>query len=252
MTIDRRRWKNAISYRRVSTDRQGESGIGLEGQLAAIEKYASLDKFRVVDGFFDVASGRGRRNLIDRPGLQDAIEVAKTTGRPIIVSGLDRISRETKTIDEIVRDHGITIISAGDGRMRNPVIIASEAARAQREGELISQRTKDALARKKAEGVPLGNRTNLPEARRIAAERKTQIAEETVRKIVAVLDEHAGKSITARQLVDILNQGGILTSTKRTWTLSAIRRPLRAAREVIKDREASHERYKDHPLYGRY
>src|SRR5690606_2758540 len=92
----------------------------------------------------------------------------KKTGRPIIVSSFDRISRETKTLNDIVQENGLTIISAGDGKMRNPVIIASEAARAQREGELISQRTKEALARKKAEGVLLGNRTNLPEARRLA------------------------------------------------------------------------------------
>ncbi|WP_442579098.1 recombinase family protein [Mesorhizobium sp. ASY16-5R] len=254
MKIARRKLTDAISYRRVSTDKQGESGIGLDGQLAAIETYASLDRFRITDSFQDVGSGRGRRNLVDRPGLQKAIEVAKATGRPILVSGLDRISREAKTINEIINEQGITVISAGDGKLRNPLIIASESARAQREGELISQRTQDALARKKAEGAQLGNPTNLPQARRLAVARKKEIADNTVDQIRAVLEELAGRPMTDRQLVDVLNQRGILTSTKRPWTLPAIRRPARAARELIRDRAASNseDHYKDHPLFGRF
>jgi DNA invertase Pin-like site-specific DNA recombinase len=250
---DTRHWKDAIAYRRVSTDKQGGSGIGIEGQLAAIDRYASLGGLRVVNSYQDVGSGRGRRNLLDRPGLQAAIEVAKATGMPIIVSSLDRLSRDAETIDKIVGEHGLTIISAGDGKMRNPVILASEAARAEREGDLISQRTKEALARKKVEGVLLGNRTNLPDARKIATAAKRQIANDTVQQIVAVLDELAGEVISDRQLVDILNQRQILTSTKRSWTLPAVRRPAKAAREFIKDREARRlERHKKNPNFGRF
>lgn len=254
MTIGRRRSKEAIAYRRVSTDKQGESGLGLEGQLAAISTYASLDKYHVVESFQDVGSGRGRRNLIDRPGLQQAIAIAKATGRPILVSSLDRLSRETKTVDEIVRKHGITIISAGDGKLLNPVIVASKAARAQREGEVISRQTKEGLARKKAEGVVLGNRTNLPEARRRAVERKKQIASETVREIVAVLDELGDIKVAVPQLVEILNERGILTSRKLQWTVPALRRPFRAARDMIKQRDARAKamRYGNNPNFGRF
>lgn len=248
------RWKDAISYQRVSTERQGAHGIGLDGQRAAIDTYAELERLRVVERFQDVASGRGDKNLAGRPGLQAAIRSAKATGRPILVSGLDRISRETTTIDEIVSEHGITVISAGDGRMRNPIIIASQAARAQREGELISQRTREALQRKKAEGALLGNRKNLPEARKRAVEKKKQLADKRVAEIVAILDELSGQDVTAKQLVEILNQRGLLTSRRLPWTVPAIRRPLKRAREFIKRREQERaaRTYGTNPLFGRF
>jgi DNA invertase Pin-like site-specific DNA recombinase len=252
MDTIKRSWNEAIAYRRVSTGKQGESGVGLEGQMAAIETYASLDGLQVVDTFEDVGTGRGRRNLVDRPGLQAALEIAKATGRPIIVSGLDRVSREMKTVDEIVRQHGITIISAGDGEMRNPVIIASRAARAQREGELISERTSNALARKKAEGVILGNRKNLEEAQRLGREKRKLLSEETTQQIVAVLDDLQGENLTALSLADILNQRGVRTSTKRSWTTAALRRPLARARQFITQREKTADHNNRHPLYGRF
>jgi len=252
MKIDRRRWKDAIAYRRVSTEEQGASGVGLEGQLAAIEMYASLDKFRITEHFQDVGTGRGRRNLADRPGLQAAIDLAKAKGLPILVSDFDRISREAKTSINIVRDYGITIISTHDGAMRNPVIIASQAARAEQEGKRISERTRESLARKKDQGVLLGNRTNLPEARKIAIERRKEIAEQTVCNIRIVLEEFPDQKISDSELVDLLNKRRILTSTKREWTVAAVRRPAKAARRGIEEDRAARDRYTQNPSFGRY
>lgn len=252
--FDRHRWKEAIAYRRVSTNGQGASGVGLEGQQASIEEYARLDKFRITDWFDDVGTGRGRRNFVDRPGLQKAIEVARETGQPIIVNDLSRISRDAATVDKIIHEKGVTIISTGDGKLRNPSIVASEAARAQKEGEIISQRTKEALARKKAEGARLGNRTNLPDAQRKAVARRKEIAASTIDDIVTVLEDLDGKELTARQLAEELNGRGILTSTKRRWTMQALRRPMRRAQAVLAQRrqEEAYRTYRDHPLFGRF
>jgi DNA invertase Pin-like site-specific DNA recombinase len=248
-----KRWKDAIAYRRVSTDKQGASGVGLEGQWAAITAYAEADRHQLKHEYHDIASGRGEHNLLKRPGLQAAIGRAISDGIPIIVSGLDRISRETSTVNEIVSKYGVTIISARDGKLHNPVIIAAKAARAQREGELIAQRTREALARKKAEGVQLGNRKNLPEAQRLGRESRIRKANETVLKIVSVL-ETLPEDVAARELADILNQRGIRTSRNLPWTISAIRRPRREAQAYICSRksEGLKEMYKDNPEFGTF
>lgn len=251
MKTNRSPRKEAIAYRRVSTDKQGQYGIGLEGQKAAIERYAQLDRLRLIDWFQDVGTGRGDHNLIDRPGLLLALKTAKATGRPIIVSDLDRLSRHSRTIDEIVKEHQVTIISAGDGAIRNAIQLESRAARAELQGNVIAQRTKHALAIKKAEGVLLGNRVNLPEARRRGVRRKKEIADEKVREIVSVLKTLSGEK-TARELVDILNQLGIRTSRNRPWTVAALRRPLSRARALIVQelQQTKNATYASNPHFG--
>ncbi|WP_292466088.1 recombinase family protein [Mesorhizobium sp.] len=251
MKTNRSSGREAIAYRRVSTNKQGQYGIGLEGQNAAIERYAELDGLRITDSFQDVGTGRGERNLIDRPGLQLALESAKATGRPIIVSDLDRLSRHSRTIDEIVKEHQVTIISAGDGEMRNTILLESRAARAEREGDLKAERTRHALAIKKAQGALLGNRVNLPEAQRLGVLRKQEIADQKIREIASVLKTLSGEK-TARELVDMLNELGIRTSRKRLWTVPALRRPLKSARALIGEelQTASRAPYADNPRFG--
>lgn len=248
----RRKQTKAISYIRVSTDKQGKSGVGFEGQNAAIQKYATLDGLVIVEEFSDVASGRGVHNLIRRPGLKQALELARDTGMPIIVSCPSRMSRKSDTVVKIIGDFGVTVISAADGKMCISVIIASEAAKHQREGELISQRTKTALASLQDKGVRLGNPTNLPEARRKAATQKKQNKNDKVREIAKVIDELGDQITTDRQLVDQLNHRGILTGARRLWTLPGIRRPARAARQMISERKRELEALKGNPLFGRF
>ena len=138
--------------------------------------------------------------------------------------------------------------------MRDRAIVASEAARAQRHGELISVTTRMGLARAKSQGVLLGNRTNPEYAREKAAEKKRELADAKVQEIVEVLDELGDKYLTARELVDILNQREIRTSRGLSWTLPAIRRPLANARMHIARRNtlAVSEHYKNNPLFGRF
>jgi DNA invertase Pin-like site-specific DNA recombinase len=211
-----------------------------------------LDRLKITGSFQDVGTGRGQDNLINRPGLLLALEAAKVTGRPIIVSGLDRLSRHSRTIDEVVKEHRVTIISAGDGEMRNTVLLESRAARAEREGDLGAERTRHALAIKKAQGVLLGNRVNLPEAQRLGVMRKQEIAEGKVSQIASVLKTLSGEK-TARSLVDILNQRGIRTSRNRLWTVSALRRPLAKAKQLLRhESQQVVAPYAQNPLFGKF
>src|SRR5690606_2245808 len=108
--------KQAVAYIRVSTERQGEEGIGLEGQRAAIRAYADAAGIHIIEWFKDVASGRGERNLESREGLQNALKLAAAQNADILVDGLDRLSRLTKTIEHIVRDRKAMVISVSEGR----------------------------------------------------------------------------------------------------------------------------------------
>ena len=139
--MKRMKIKPAVSYTRVSTKDQGESGIGLEGQWQAIKTCADCLGYQIVDQFSDTASGAGERNLQKRPGLQQAIAVAKKRGIPIIVCGLDRFARHSQTVEQIILEEGVEVLSATEGRMDNPVTVSSKAARAQHDREMISRRT---------------------------------------------------------------------------------------------------------------
>ncbi|ESZ30591.1 recombinase family protein [Mesorhizobium sp. L2C084A000] len=253
MRTKQSKWKQAISYRRVSTEEQGRHGIGLDGQKAAIDTYAQLDRLRISGSFHDVGTGRGENNLLDRPGLMMALEVAKATGRPIIASGLDRISRHAQTLDQIVKEYQVTIISANDGEIRNAVLLASKAAQAERQGDLISERTKHALAVKKAQGISLGNRRNLAEAQRLGVLRKQEVAEQKVREIASILKALSDEK-SARELVAILNERGIRTSRNLPWTVSGLRRPLRSAKKLVRreSQQAESPAYDQNPVFGSF
>lgn len=250
--------KHAISYCRVSTENQGASGIGLEGQLHAIRMFADKLDYEIVEQFTDIASGAGERNLTKRPGLQQAIAFAKTSSLPIIVSSLDRLSRHTRTTEQIIGEEGIEVISATEGRMENPVTISSRAARAQYERDMISQRTKQALAEKKRQGVKLGN-PNIIDAQQRGATRNKERAENKVVEIADTLEGISGWStMTAAEVVELLNDRSILSGRGGRWTISSIRRPLAKAKRIIEDREG-HKRvqdaarlYSDHPNFGRF
>lgn len=240
--------KRAIGYIRVSTHEQGETGIGLEAQKASIRAYADAAGVEIVEWFKDVASGRGEKNLANRQGLQSALDFAQANDVDLLVDGLDRLSRSTKTIEHIMRERKIMVVSVSEGRTSNRLVLASRAARAELEGDMISERTKLALRRKKAEGVKLGNKTNLPEAQKRGAESNKRRAEEKVNEIAEAIRDNGWENLTVPALVEALNGIGLKTSRDEVWTAAALRRPHKAALEAL--RMATLADYQDHPDFG--
>ncbi|MGR6466695.1 recombinase family protein [Rhizobium sp. PAMB 3182] len=240
--------KQAIAYIRVSTDKQGETGIGLEGQKASIRAYADAAGVEIVEWFQDVASGRGEKNLEHRHGLQSALDFAQAHDTDLLVDGLDRLSRSTKTIEHIMRERKVMVVSVSEGRTSNRLVLASRAARAELEGNMISERTKRALHRKKAEGVKLGNRTNLSEAQKLGADSNKRRAEEKVNEIATAIQKNDWQDLSVPALVDALNGIGLKTSRGEAWTAAALRRPRKAALEAIK--ASTPADYKNHPNFG--
>lgn len=139
-----------VIYKRVSTRKQGQSGLGLEAQFDICMKYISEVDGTLEAVYEDVESGTHR----NRPGLLEAIAKCKETGATLVIAKLDRLARDVEFIFKIINS-GIQIHFC-DMPVVNTMILGVFAAIAQYERELISKRTKDALQAKKARGVKLG------------------------------------------------------------------------------------------------
>ena len=141
-----------ISYLRVSTAKQGQSGLGLEAQRAAVENWLNGGDWELVEEVVEVESGRSHRN---RPGLTKALEACRRYGAKLIISRLDRLSRDPVFLLSL-RDAGIDFVAV-DMPHANRMTVGIMAMVAEEEREAISTRTKAALAAARARGVRLGN-----------------------------------------------------------------------------------------------
>jgi DNA invertase Pin-like site-specific DNA recombinase len=145
-----------IAYIRVSTDKQGKSGLGLEAQREAIARFATAEALEVGGEFIEVETGKGADALDKRPQLAHALRQAKKLMAPIVVSKLDRLSRDVHFISGLMTKR-VPFIVAALGKNVDPFMLHIYAALAEKERSMISERTRDALAKAKQRGVVLGN-----------------------------------------------------------------------------------------------
>ena len=154
--------KTAVAYTRVSTAEQGRSGLGLEAQRAAIEAFAEREQITISGWFSEVQSGkRVSDTLAERPQLSAALKASQAAGAPVLVSKLDRLSRDVHFISGLMA-HKVPFLVAELGADVDPFMLHLFAALAEKERALISQRTKSALAALKARGVKLGPKNPNP------------------------------------------------------------------------------------------
>ncbi|OAN48644.1 recombinase family protein [Magnetospirillum moscoviense] len=218
--------KQAIAYIRVSTKDQGANGVGLGLQLEQIRAFASASRISVTEVFQDVDTGTGEAGIYKRNGLQRAILKARELNCPIIVSNVDRLTRSSKAMADFIADEGIKVIAASHGK-KSKAVLVGEAARGQMEAQIISERTRAALSKKKAEGVPLGNRTNLPDARAKSVAVRSQKSEaraENLRPVVAAI--LASGTSSYRGIAEALASRGVPSPRGGEWSPSAIKRLL--------------------------
>ena len=149
-----------VAYERVSTARQGQSGLGLEAQRRQIAEFAATRGAEVLARFTEVESGR----KADRPELAKALHLAKVTGATLVIAKLDRLSRNAAFLLAL-RDSGVRFVAV-DMPEANDLTVGIMALVAQAEREAISRRTKEALAAAKARGVKLGNPNGAASLRR--------------------------------------------------------------------------------------
>src|SRR3954451_6699054 len=150
----------ALAYYRVSTRQQQRSGLGIEAQRAAVQRFAEAENLRIIAEFVEAETGRGADALDRRPQLAAALAAAKAAKCSVLVSKLDRLSRDVAFVAGLMAQR-VPFIVAELGRDADPFMLHLYAALAEKERRLISERTKAALSAKKAAGASLGNPTNL-------------------------------------------------------------------------------------------
>lgn len=152
VTTDRR----AVAYLRVSTSKQGASGLGIEAQRAAVARFAEAEGFEIIAEHIETESGKGADALDHRPVLAAALAEARKAKVPVLVAKLDRLSRDVAFVASLMAQR-VPFIVAELGADADPFMLHLFAALAEKERKMISDRTKDALAAAKARGVKLGS-----------------------------------------------------------------------------------------------
>src|SRR4051812_2283240 len=150
----------AVAYYRVSTKQQQRSGLGIEAQRATVTRFAEAERLTIVAEFVEIETGKGADALDRRPKLTAALATAKTAKCSVLVSKLDRLSRDVAFVSGLMAQR-VPFIVAELGRDADPFMLHLYAALAEKERRLISERTKAALTAKKAQGARLGNPKNL-------------------------------------------------------------------------------------------
>jgi DNA invertase Pin-like site-specific DNA recombinase len=146
----------AVAYYRVSTKKQGESGLGLDAQRAAVESYAARNGLDIIQEFTEIETGTRKRT---RPQIAAAIRAAKQAGAVLLIAKLDRLARNVHFVSGLM-ESGVSFTAVDMPQIDN-LTIHILAAVAEQEAQLISQRTKAALAAAKAKGTKLGNPQHL-------------------------------------------------------------------------------------------
>lgn len=209
--------RQIVVYARVSTERQGRSGLGLDAQIEACTRFAEAHGYSIASQYVETETGKGADALTRRPQLSAALADARKRGCPILVAKLDRLSRDVFFISGLMANR-VPFIVAELGPEVDPFMLHVYAALAEKERKLISERTKAALAQKKAHGTKLGNRTNLAEARAKGAAVNAQAAAAFAANVVPVIESiRASGATTLRQIAEALNQRGIKTARGGQW-----------------------------------
>jgi DNA invertase Pin-like site-specific DNA recombinase len=156
-----------VAYYRVSTQKQGRSGLGLEAQRKAVTAFAMAEGFTIAGEHVEVETAKGADALDRRPELRAALKAAKKLKASVAVAKLDRLSRDVAFISGLMAQRVPFIVTAL-GKDVDPFMLHIYAAMAQQERAMISRRTKEALAAAKARGVKLG-RQEIGDANREAA-----------------------------------------------------------------------------------
>lgn len=200
-----------VAYARVSTDRQCKTGLGLEAQRQAIRRFAEAHGFVVAEEFVEVETGKGADALERRPHFAAALKAARKRKCSVVVSKLDRLSRDVAFIAGLMAQR-VPFIVAELGPQVDPFTLHIYAALAQQERRMISARTKAALAAAKARGVTLGNA-------KLAVENRAQ-ADARAEALRPVLRELAG--LSARGVAAELNRRRVATPTGAPWSAKTV------------------------------
>lgn len=209
-----------IAYYRVSTDRQGQSGLGLDAQRAAVLRHITGDSELIAE-FTEIESGKKN----DRPELAAALAACKKQKAKLVIAKLDRLARNVAFIANLM-ESGVEFIAA-DNPHANKLMLHMLAAFAEHEREQISKRTKDALAAARARGTKLGN----PRPAESLKRGRTTISQNAAARHASmkpIISDLRNQGLSTHAIARKLNQRGIPTARGKEWMSATVCNVLKA------------------------
>ena len=219
-----------VTYLRVSTDRQGRSGLGLEAQRKTVADHVA-GKGAIAAEYVETESGKRS----DRPQLACALAEAKQLGAVLLIAKLDRLARNVAFIANLL-ESGVEI-AAADMPEANRFLLHVMAAVAEHEAQAISDRTRAALAAAKARGVALGwsmpqRRDEQRQASRKGAAKNAQKADRHAANVLPIIRQIAEDGASLRQIANELNTRGIKTARGGLWYAGTVRNVMARERGI--------------------
>lgn len=229
-----------VTYYRVSTQRQGQSGLGLEAQRHSVQQHLNGGSWEVVEEFTETESGR--KSDAQRPQLAAALAVCKKQGAVLLVAKLDRLARNVHFVSGLMRA-GVKFVAV-DMPEANDLTIHIMAAFAEHEAKRIGQRTKDAIASKKARveaGTDKLGKTVWAEAWGVAGpdnlraniEERKALADATAKKLETTIGGYRAAGMSLRVMVKALNDSGARTLRGGLWSLTQLQRVIARLAELV-------------------
>ena len=212
-----------VSYLRVSTAKQGQSGLGIEAQRSAIERYAVSKQAMVLETYTEIESGKHDQRI----ELSKALHHAKVTGATLVIAKLDRLSRDVEFLYRMMNS-GVKFICA-DMPDANEMTVGIMAVVAQQEREAISKRTKDALQEAKKRGQKLGNPNGASALRRANKGNSASLtaikanADRHASNLQAVIESFASEGLVSLgAIAAALNDRHMKTARGGAWHKSSV------------------------------
>ena len=220
--------ESAVAYYRVSTKQQQRSGLGIEAQRATVARFADAEGFTIIVQFVEAETGKGADALDRRPQLA----AARTAKCSVLVSKLDRLSRDVAFVAGLMAQR-VPFIVAELGRDADSFMLHLYAALAEKERRLIAERTRAALAVRKANGAKLGNPTNIIEAGNRGRAAAQTTADEHARGLFPLLRAIKAEGAHSIGAITVaLNERKIPSARGSRWQVSCVLNLLARAQKL--------------------
>jgi DNA invertase Pin-like site-specific DNA recombinase len=213
--------RNLIGYVRVSTDKQGKSGLGIEAQKHALERFAAAEGFQLARVYVEIETGKGSDAIDRRPQLAAALKEARRQRCSIAVAKLDRLSRNVHFISGLMV-HRVPFLVAG---LALTLILSfcTCSLRWRRKNARLSAGALRKLAAAKARGVTLGN-PKIDEAREKALAEIVDRADRRAANVIPIVRQiHRSGATSLRQIAKALNARGIRAPRSGQWHATSVR-----------------------------